>query len=92
MKLRSRIIVFILSFLIWLALTGKPGLQEVVVGLLVSAVVSLSAGHLLITTVKKNSLFKRSIYGIGYLLVFVWEMIKAQCSCGIHRSPPDASY
>lgn len=77
MKIRSRIMVFILSFLVWLALTGKLDLQHVIVGLLVSALVSLSAGHLLVTTVKKNSLFKRCIYGVGYLFIFVWEMIKA---------------
>ena len=77
MKLRSRIIVFVLSFLTWLALTGNPNRQQVIVGLLVSALVSLSAGHFLVTTVKKNSLFKRCIYGVGYLFVFIWEMIKA---------------
>lgn len=77
MKIRSRILVFILSFLTWIGLTGIPDIQKVVVGFFVAAVVALAAGHLLITTRKKNPLIKRIIYGLGYLLIFIWEMVKA---------------
>ena len=77
MKIRSRIIVFILSFLAWIGLTGIPDIQQALAGFLVAAIVALASGHLLITTGKKNPLVKRIIYGLGYLLIFTWEMIKA---------------
>lgn len=77
MKIRSRIMVFILSFLAWVALTGFRDIQQLIAGLLVAGITAMAAGHMLITTKKKNSLPKRLLYGILYLLVFVWEMIKA---------------
>jgi len=77
MKTRSRIIVFVLSFLVWLALTGISDIQEFIAGLIVSAIATIIGGHLLITTRKKNPLLKRIAWGIWYLLRFVWEMLKA---------------
>jgi multicomponent Na+:H+ antiporter subunit E len=77
MKLKSRITVFILAFLAWLALTGVTRMQEVIAGLIVSLIVSLLAGHLVVTTKKNNSLVKRLLYGILYIFKFIWEMLKA---------------
>jgi multicomponent Na+:H+ antiporter subunit E len=77
MKIRSRVLVFILSFLTWIALTGILDIQQVVVGFFVAVIIALAAGHLLITTRKKNPLIKRVLYGLFYLLIFTWEMIKA---------------
>ncbi|MEJ2053129.1 MAG: Na+/H+ antiporter subunit E [Calditrichaceae bacterium] len=77
MKIKNLITVFILAFLAWLALTGVTRLQEVITGLIVSAIVALLAGRFLVTDQKKNSLIKRLIYGIRYILKFLWEMLKA---------------
>ncbi|MEJ2543204.1 MAG: Na+/H+ antiporter subunit E [Calditrichaceae bacterium] len=77
MKLKSRITVFILAFLAWLALTGVTRMQEVIAGLIISLIVSLLAGHLVVTTKKKNPLVTRLLYGILYIFKFIWEMLKA---------------
>jgi multicomponent Na+:H+ antiporter subunit E len=77
MKTRSRIIVFILSFLAWLALTGTADIPQIFVGLIVALIVALLAGQFLVTTTKKNPFPKRFFYGILYLFKFVWEMLKA---------------
>ena len=77
MKMKSRIIVFILSFLIWLMLTGIQDVQEIVAGVIVAALVAIFSGHFLVTSTKKNSFIKRVLYGIRYILKFLWEMIKA---------------
>jgi multicomponent Na+:H+ antiporter subunit E len=77
MKIKNLITVFILAFLAWLALTGVTRLQEVITGLIVSAIVALLAGRFLVTDQKKNSLIKRLIYSIRYILKFLWEMLKA---------------
>jgi multicomponent Na+:H+ antiporter subunit E len=77
MKLKSRITIFILAFLVWLALTGVTRMQEIIAGLIVSLIVSLLAGHLVVTTEKKNPFIKRLIYGLLYIFKFLWEMLKA---------------
>lgn len=77
MKLRSRIVVFILAFLAWIALTGSLNAVNILAAGLVALLVSLAAGHLLVTTRKRNPLIRRLIYAVYYLVVFIWEMIKA---------------
>jgi multicomponent Na+:H+ antiporter subunit E len=74
---RSRIIVFIFSFLVWLALTGTSSYQEFLSGLFISALISIAAGHFLITTEKKSHLLRRIYFFAVYIITFTWEMIKA---------------
>jgi len=69
--------VFILSFLVWLALTHIGDIQEVIAGLIVAIIVSMIAGEFLITTEKSEHIIKRFISAILYLFKFLWEMIKA---------------
>jgi multicomponent Na+:H+ antiporter subunit E len=76
-KTRSRIIVFILSFLVWVALTTIWDIQEVIAGFFVSLIVSLIAGHFLITTGKSKNFFKRTITSIKYFFIFLRELFKA---------------
>lgn len=76
-KNRSRITVFILSFLVWMALTHIGDIQEVIAGLIVAFIVSMIAGKFLITTEKSEYIIKRFFSAIIYLFKFLWEMIKA---------------
>ena len=73
----SRIIVFILSFLVWVALTDIKDLQEVIAGIIVGLIVSLVAGHMVVTTEKKRAFLYRFYKGVIYFINFLWEMIKA---------------
>jgi len=74
---RSRLFVFIFSFLVWIALTSIRDLQEVVAGLIVAALVSIVAGKFLITSEKSEHIVKRFFSAIKYLFKFLWEMAKA---------------
>ncbi|MFH1250000.1 MAG: Na+/H+ antiporter subunit E [bacterium] len=74
---RSRIIVFVLSFLVWLALTNITDLQEVIAGLIVAVLISLIAGKFLVTTEKSAHPVHRFLMWIVYMFKFIWEMIKA---------------
>ncbi|MCD6205487.1 MAG: Na+/H+ antiporter subunit E [Candidatus Marinimicrobia bacterium] len=74
---RSRLFVFIFSFLVWIALTSIRDLQEVVAGLIVAALVSIVAGKFLITSEKSEHIVKRFLSAIKYLFKFLWEMAKA---------------
>lgn len=77
LETKSKLTVFVLSFLVWIALTSASDIQEVITGLVLSLAVSLIAGRFLITTVKKKKLLPRILAFIKYLFVFIWEMIKA---------------
>lgn len=74
---RSRIIVFILAFLTWAALTNLWDAQEVIAGLITAAIVSLIAGKFLITAEKSRHIFTRFLFLIKYLFTFLWELMKA---------------
>ncbi len=75
---RSHIIVFVLAVLVWWALTDIRDLQEVITGIVVAVLVSLIAGHFLITTPERQrSLLHRSLMSIRYAFKFLYEMTKA---------------
>jgi multicomponent Na+:H+ antiporter subunit E len=76
-QLRSRIVVFVLSFLVYVALTDIKDYQEVIAAIIVSLIISLTAGQMFITSIKSKSLHSRLIAGIIYFFIFLWEMLKA---------------
>lgn len=76
-KTKSRIIVFVFSLLIWFALTDIKNYQEILIGVTISLLVTLLAGHFLITTGKSQRPVKRFLYFLFYTVKFFWEMIKA---------------
>lgn len=76
-KIKSRIFVFIFSLLVWLALTGVQSVQEILAGAIIALLVSLTAGHWLITTEKRKHVLHRWLFALLYFLKFLWEMIKA---------------
>ena len=76
LALKSRIVVFVLAALVWLALTGF-GVQEIIAGIVVALLVSITAGHFLVTTHKQKHIVHRWLYAVLYLFKFLWEMIKA---------------
>ncbi len=77
LKLKSRIIVFVLSFLVWIALTSYKDVQEIVAGVIVAFIVSWAAGHFFITTEKQHGTFRRIFAAIRYMFKFFFEMIRA---------------
>jgi len=77
LETKSRIVVFILSVLAWLALTHIRDIQEVIAGIILSVLVTLIAGKFFITTKKQKGTVHRLIAAVIYLFKFLWEMIKA---------------
>lgn len=75
-RTQSRMLVFALSFLAWLALTAGGGIQEVVAGAVVALVVTLVAGHFL-AGFPRRGVLRRAGFSILYFFLFLWEMIKA---------------
>lgn len=77
LKTRSRLFVFILSFLVWIALTSIRDTQEVIAGFIVALLVTLLAGHFLIAAESRKHPIRRTFAAILYFFKFLWEMIKA---------------
>ena len=74
---RSRIIVFIISFLVWVAITSITDLQEVIAGLIVAFLVTMISGKFFITSKSGGQFLRRFLYGLLYMVKFFWEMTKA---------------
>lgn len=76
-RTRSRIAVFILALIIWLALTSFLDYEEIIAGIVVALLVSLIAGQFLLTTPRRPGFIRRGISAVRYFVKFLWEMIKA---------------
>jgi multicomponent Na+:H+ antiporter subunit E len=73
-------IIFLVTFLIWLALTAGGGWQEIVAGLVMALAASLIARRFRRSAAPKAD-FKhwprRFVFSLLFFFKFVWEMIKA---------------
>ena len=73
---QSRILVFALAFLTWLALTAGGGAQEIIAGAVVALVVALVAGRFM-SGFPRRGFLRRAGFAVLYFFRFLWEMIKA---------------
>lgn len=73
----SKILTFLIAFVLWLLLSLSIDIQHVVVGVLVSLVVAASVGHMFAGTPAKWLSGKRYLYFALYVLVFIKEVVKA---------------
>lgn len=76
--MKSRIILFLLAFVMWSFLSWPPDLQHIIVGIFVSLLVAFITGDLFITRphILKHPL-RYWYFFVHYLPVFVWECFKA---------------
>jgi multicomponent Na+:H+ antiporter subunit E len=71
------IALFILSLIFWLLLTFKLTVPNIIFGTVASIICSLFFGRFFITNVYKLLQPQRYFWFIVYLLVFLWECLKA---------------
>ena len=71
------IALFILSLIFWLLLTFKLTVPNIIVGTVASIICSLFFGRFFITNVYKLLQPQRYFWFVVYLLVFLWECLKA---------------
>ena len=85
----SKIILFVVSFLIWALINWVPDWQHLLVGIFVSALVAYVTGDLFI---KRPHILKnpsRYWYFVAvYLPVFVWECFKANIDVAVRIIHP----
>jgi multicomponent Na+:H+ antiporter subunit E len=75
--MKSRVLSFLLSFVVWCLLCWSLDWQHLAVGLLVSLFVSYAVGDLFTRHPWKFKEPKRYLWLVYYLIVLIWEMIKA---------------
>jgi len=75
--MKSRVLSFLLSFVVWCLLCWSLDWQHLAVGLLVSLFVSYAVGDLFTKNPWKFKEPKRYLWLVYYLIVLIWEMIKA---------------
>ena len=71
------LILFILSLIIWFMLTFSFGLANIITGISVSIITSAVFGRYFVKNVKKFIQPVRYFWLIIYLIVFLWECLKA---------------
>jgi multicomponent Na+:H+ antiporter subunit E len=71
------ITLFILSLIFWLLLTFKLNVPNIIVGSVASLLCSLFFGRFFVMNVYKLLQPQRYFWFIVYLIVFIWECLKA---------------
>lgn len=87
--MKSRIILFMLGYVIWLGLTWPLDMQHALVGVIVAAFVAFMTGDMFM---KRPHLVKhpsRYFWFLYYIPVFIWECIKANIDVAYRVGHPD---
>jgi len=75
--LKSRVILFIFGFLVWMGLSWPPDIPHIGIGVLVAAFIAYMTGDMF---VNRPHVFKhpsRYFWFLYYIPVFLWECFKA---------------
>ncbi|OAA30674.1 cation antiporter [Kosmotoga arenicorallina S304] len=88
-KTKSRIIVFILSFIVWILITLPFSFQELVFALVASFFVALIVGDVFLNT-GKSVVLKGILYFLVYIMILFWEMLKANFHVAMIVIHPEA--
>ena len=75
--MKSRIVLFILAFIVWMGLVWPPDWQHIAVGVVVALIVAAITGDLFISRPHILKHPSRYFWFICYVSVFLWECFKA---------------
>ena len=88
--MKSRVILFVIAFLVWSLLNWIPDYQHIIIGIFVAAFVAFLTGDLFVTrpyTLKHH--LRYWYFFVYYLPVFLWEVIKANIDVAYRVLHPD---
>ena len=86
--MKSKIVLFIIGFLVWALLTWPLDLQHLIVGLIVSAFVAFITGDLFSQRPHHFGHITRYLWFSYYVPVFLWECLKANIDVAIRVLNP----
>lgn len=86
--IRSRILLFIFSLIVWIFLDGSLDIENISVGILASILVSIVAGSLFASRINLFFHPQRYFWFFVYLCVFFWECLKANIDVALRVIHP----
>jgi len=97
-RMKSKLVLFIIGFIVWSLLTWLLDFQHLVVGLMVAAFVAFITGDLFIPPLRTGAGFSRRPHHFGhitryiwfcyYVPVFLWECLKANIDVALRVLNP----
>jgi len=75
--LKSRVILFIFGFLVWMGLSWPPDIQHALIGVIVAAFIAYMTGDMFVTRPHVFKHPQRYFWFLYYIPVFLWECFKA---------------
>ncbi len=70
-------VLFIVTFILWLLLTFTLHIQFVITGVIVSLLTAFLFGNMFVKNWNKVFQIKRYLWFLWYLIIFIWECLKA---------------
>lgn len=87
--MRSKIVLFILAYIVWIFLNWVPDWQHLLIGVFVSTLVAFLTGDLFPGRFTLLFDLKRYFWALYYIPVFLWECIKANIDVAYRVAHPD---
>ena len=86
--MKSRIVLFIIGFGVWMLLTWPPDIQHAIVGLAVAAFVAFLTGDLFTKRPHHFGQITRYLWFCYYVPLFLWECLKANIDVALRVTDP----
>ena len=86
--MKSKIVLFIIGFFIWIFLGWPPDLQHVLVGIPVAAFVAFLTGDMFTSRPYQFGHLSRYLWFCYYVPLFLWECLKANVDVALRVANP----
>ena len=72
-----KLVLFIVTFILWLLLTHTLRIQFIITGVTVSLLTAFLFGNIFVKNWNKVFQIERYLWFLWYLIIFIWECLKA---------------
>ncbi len=87
--MKSRMVLFILGFLIWMLLSWPGDFQHAIVGIFVAGFVAFITGDMFVQRPRQFKNINRYLWFCYYIPIFLWECLKANIDVAYRVIHPD---
>lgn len=86
--MRSRIVLFVIGFMVWMLLSWPPDIEHALVGIFVSALVAFLTGDMFSRRPHHFAHLSRYLWFGYYVPLFLWECLKANIDVALRVASP----
>ncbi|MCK9604357.1 MAG: Na+/H+ antiporter subunit E [Candidatus Omnitrophica bacterium] len=87
--MKTKIILFITAFLVWILLSWSFQPMHLIIGVIVGILVSVTTSDMFVKEPKIFRNTKRYLWLLYYIPVFIWECVKANIDAALRLVHPD---